>query len=98
MNNDDINNDKISFSSRKIALKRAISQVIQIIFRTYRGMPLANSIRSFNANTVIEVRTSVISKVSSKGKTTLTAKERFLAEVICRTITRFFFKKKILFV
>lgn len=57
-------------------------------------MPLANSIRSFNANTVIEVRTSVISKVSSKGKTTLTAKERFLAEVICRTITRFFFKKK----
>ena len=73
----------------------ATSQVkIQIIFQAYRGIPLANSILSFKANTVIEVRTSVISNVSSKGKTTLTVKERFLAELICRAITSFFFLQK----
>ena len=90
MNNDDINNCKFSsFFRKQTALKRStISQIrIQIIFQTYRGMPLANSILSFKASTVIEVETSVISNVSSKGKTTLTAKERFLAELICRAIT-----------
>ena len=76
--------------------KSAISQVrIHIvIFQAYRGIPLASSILSFKANTVIEVRTSVISNVSSKGKTILTVKERFLAELICRAITSFFPLKK----
>ena len=87
------------FSQKK---QSAISQVrIQIAclgLPAYRGIPLANSILSFKANAVIEVRTSVISNVSSKGKTTLTAKERFLAELICRAISSFFsFEKSRLF-
>ena len=95
MNNDGINNDKISvFRKKNNSVKTLGIQIVKLVLQTYRGIPLSNSILSFKANTVMEVTTSVISNVSSKGKTTLTAKERFLAEVICRTITRFFFLQK----
>ena len=54
--------------------------------KSYLGIPVTSSTRSFKAKMLIEVMTSAIFTVSSKGRITLTVKGRFLAEETWRPI------------